>query len=105
MKVKNWTIEEETGYRPQTTFYFDFSIADRFGANAVRDTFKRALGWKKNVVYMTELVMVLNWKIWEHYKTNEPLARLYNDLYEKAYEIAEENFDEEGLEYFYRTTD
>ena len=26
----------------QTTFWMDFTIADRFGINAVKDTFKRA---------------------------------------------------------------
>ncbi len=103
MTVKYWTIEEATGYRPQTTFYSDFSIAERFGENAIRYRFEWALAWEKNVIFMTELVMVLNWKIWEHYKTNEPFARLYSELYEKAYEIAEKNFDEEGLKYFYRT--
>ena len=28
MKIKTWRIEEETGYKPQFTFYEDFSIAN-----------------------------------------------------------------------------
>ena len=31
MKIENWRIEELTGYKPITSFYTDFSIADRFG--------------------------------------------------------------------------
>ena len=43
MKVKTWNIEQMTGYKPQTTFYEDFSIADMFGINAIKDTYKRGL--------------------------------------------------------------
>ncbi len=31
----------ENGYELQTTFWEDFSIADRFGLSAIQDTFKR----------------------------------------------------------------
>ena len=84
------------GYETKTTFWQDFSIADRFGIAAVKDTYKRAFeGWKDNVVYLTELVMVLNWKIWQHYETNEPLAKVYNDLWGEADMWACENLQGE----------
>ena len=55
--------------RVKTTFWMDFSIADRFGKSAVKDTYKTAFeSWKDNYKYLTELVMVLNHKIWEHYE-------------------------------------
>ena len=107
MKIKTWNIEAMTGYKPITTFYEDFSIADNFGMAAVKDTFKRGLetarfmGYK----YLTEFVMALNWKIWEHYEHNEPLAKLYNDLWEEADVYVQENLQGEELAYFYRTTD
>lgn len=107
MNIKNWNIEELTGYKPITTFYQDFSIADKFGINAVLDTFKRGM---KNAVsisyrYLTEIVMVLNWKIWEHYETNERLADFYHMLWERAREYAEKTLKGEELKYYYRTTD
>lgn len=106
MPIKTWNIEAMTGYKPQTTFYEDFSIADRFGVNAIKDTYRRAFkGWKDNVVYLTELVMALNWIIWEHYETNEEYAKVYEELYEKADAYALENLTEDDLTYFYRTTD
>lgn len=43
MKIENWRIEELTGYKPITSFYTDFSIADRFGTTAIQDTYNRAL--------------------------------------------------------------
>lgn len=43
----------------------DFTIADMCGRRAIHDTFKRAFEeWKDNYEYLTELVMVLNWKVW-----------------------------------------
>ena len=106
MFIKTWNIEEMTGYKPITTFYEDFSIADRFGISAIKDTFKRAFeNWKDNYKYLTELVMALNWKIWEHYESNEKVARVYSDLWEKADGYAMDNLKGEELRYFLSTTD
>ena len=59
------------GYETFTTFWQDFSIADRFGVAAIKDTFTRAFNeWKHDYKYLTELVMVLNWKIWQTSITN-----------------------------------
>lgn len=107
MRIKTWTIKEMTGYEPQTTFYEDFSIADAFGTSAIKDTYRRGIETAKALgyVYLTEFVMALNWKIWEHYESNEPIARLYNDLWEKAREYAETTLQGDDLSYYYRTTD
>lgn len=105
-KIKTWNIEAITGYTPKTTFYEDFSIADRFGANAILDTYKRAFRyWRKDYKYLTELVMVLNWKINEHYGSNDRFANIYNDLWDKTRYWAQENLKGEELQYYYRTTD
>lgn len=106
MRIATWNIEAMTGYKPKTTFYEDFSIAEVFGQAAVKDTFNRAFKhWKNDYEYLTELVMALNWKIWEHYETNTTLAKLYNELWETADLYAQENLKGEELSYFYRTTD
>lgn len=106
MKPTNWNIEELTGYTPITTFYTDFSIADGFGVDAIKDTYKRAFNeWKTDYKYLTELVMVLNWKIAEHYEDNMEYAELYNQLWGKADSYACEHLKGEQLDYFYKTTD
>lgn len=107
MRIKVWNIEAITGYKPKTTFYEDFSIADNFGISAVKDTYERGLETAKYMgyEYLTEFVMVLNWKIWEHYEGNEPLARVYNGLWEKAAEEAVSTLKGEELSYYYETTD
>lgn len=94
-------------YKFKTTFLMDFSIADRFGEKAVRDTYKRAFKeWKHDYIYLTELVLVLNWKIWEHYdKGNEKLSRVYDELWRTAQDYGYDNLKGEELKYFIRTLD
>ena len=107
MKVKTWNIEQMTGYEPKTTFYEDFSIADMFGINAIKDTYKRGLEEAESLgyIYLTEFVMALNWKIWEHYQHNDKYGRLYNDLWMQAVEFATTTLQGDELSYYYRTTD
>ena len=106
MAIKDWRIKELTGYEPKTTFYTDFSIAEPFGITAISDTYTRAFNERKSdIVYITELVMVLNWKIWEHYETNRPLAKFYNELWTKADEWVLDNVKGDDLQYFLETVD
>lgn len=106
MKIENWTIEELTGYKPISTFYTDFSIADRFGTQAIEDTFNRAFKmWKHNYQYVTELSLVLNWKIWRWHEVNDKYAKLYDRLWRQVDEWCIENLKDEALEYYYKTTD
>lgn len=93
-------------YDFKTTFWSDFSIADRYGIPAIKDTYNRAFQeWKDNYIYLTELVLVLNWKIWQWYETRESYAEVYNELWEKADQYAMENLHGEEMNYFIDTTD
>ena len=106
--MKDWNIEALTGYKPKTTFYSDFSIAEAFGYYAILDTYKRFWKYyKEDYEWLTELVMVLNWKVWEHYKPESEniLAKYYNEMYEEAKHYAETHLKDDKLEYFYRTID
>lgn len=95
------------GYKTQTTMWEDFEIADAFGADAVQETFNRVFPeMQSNYVYMTELVMVLNWRCWLHYEHGDhDRARLYERLFSEADQWCCENLHDEELEYFYNTTD
>ena len=90
----------ENGYELQTTFWNDFSIADRFGLSAIQDTFNRAFEeWKENYKYLTELVLVLNHKIWQYYETRPEIATLYNTLWAQASQYAMEYLKDDELSY------
>lgn len=73
---------QENGYDLITTFWEDFSIADKYGVAGVKDTYKRAFSeWKDDYKFFTELTLVLNHKIWQHYESNRELAALYDRLW------------------------
>lgn len=107
MRIATFDSMAFCGYTQITTFFEDFSIADNFGVKAIRDTYKRAFnGWKSDYKYLTELVMVLNWKLWQHYREgNEKYQKVYTELWEKTDLYARENLKDEELGYFYRVTD
>ena len=104
--IPRWNITEFSGYEPITTFWQDFSIADKFGNNAIADTYRRAKSeWKDNYKYWTELCLVLNHKIWQYHEKRSDYATLYNTLYIQADQYAAENLKDEELSYFYDVTD
>lgn len=94
-------------YTPITTFWDDFSIADPFGEKAIRGTFRRGFAYaKKDYKYLTEFVMVLNHKLWQHYNNgNIMISRIYDELWKQADNFAQTHLKGEKLDYFYTTTD
>ena len=96
------------GYEPKTTFWSDFTIAELFGVSAIKDTYDRSIeSWKTNIVYMTELSMVLNHKGWVYHETNEELSQYYFNLYNEIdnliFQLFEDGSDE--IHYYIKTTD
>lgn len=122
-----WNIESYSGYVPKTSFWQDFSIADvayKFGEDpraAVRKTYRTAFkGWKHDHVYLTELVMVLNHKIWYHHAAadaaekkgllnrrdyHSAMSHLYDELWRECDAWCCENLTGDAAEYYYRTLD
>ncbi len=96
----------ENGYKTKTTFWEDFSAADAFGADAIRDTFNRSFrDWKNNLEYITELAMVMSWKSCSYYNKNDEYMNLYSDLYHKVDGWCMDNLKGNDLSYYLDTTD
>ena len=97
-------VPYEDGF--STTFWSDFSIADAFGKEAIQDTFNRAFTeWKSDVRYLTDLVVVLNHKIFQHFNGDRELSKLYDSLWKIADSYAMENLTGDDFEYFFNITD
>jgi hypothetical protein len=99
-----------TGYTPKTTFWQDFAIVEQYAVRGVRETYERIMEeWSSNYIYLTELVMVLNWNIWYWYTGKSPhsqvLTEIYNELWEKTSDYALDHLKGEELEYYLRTVD
>lgn len=124
---KNWeeNLANMSGYKRKYTFYSDFSIAEfcevwMHDRGAIVDTFNRVIkSWGSSIEAMSEVVLVLNHKIWAFYdgvdssylKCNEvnrdKIARLYDKLYRKAEDFVYEKFgdNKDAMRYYYRVTD
>lgn len=99
-------LKETTNYKPKTTFFNDLSVAECFGVNAVKDTYKRVIkSWGENIIYMTEFTMCLNHKIWQLYEIDRPMAEVYDELWRKSCEFVETHFSGKDLSYYYEVTD
>ena len=93
--------------RPSSTFFADFSVADYFHENAIKDTYNRAFNeWKGNLEMLTELVAALNHKIWYWYERNDSYSKLYDSLWRQADEYLKENFTKkEEVAYWFNVLD
>ena len=117
MNIPKWNITELTGYEPKTTFWMDFSIADKFGLDAIKDTYSRVMKeWSGDYIYMTELAMVINHKCWEHYhrsrneltpflSNHSVIGQWYKETYYNLLDWADKNLKGDELTYFYNTLD
>ena len=108
-KVFEANLGNVGNYRRRTTFYADLSIAEWYNKESVNDTYNRVMKeWLGNIEYITEFVLCLNWKCWEHHgRGNQELAILYHDLYYKAIYAVCEHYknDRKAMEYYYEITD
>ena len=94
-------------YEFKTTFWMDFNIAEKFGIEAVKDTFKRAFNeWKTDYTFFYELTLVMNWKCWYHYENNNiELSKLYAKYYNQLCEYGMENLKGKEREDFIKNLD
>lgn len=103
MTYKEW-CKRELNYDTITTYFDDFSIAERFGLSAIKDTYRRAL-LNRDYKMMTELTMVLNHKIWFTYEKQPELGKVYDALWRDCESKCQEWFNKDELAYFYRVLD
>jgi hypothetical protein len=87
-------------YKPITSFGQDFAIANKFGTDAIKDTYERSLYYaESSPEYMQEFILVLNQWCWKTYHDgNQKYAELYSKLYDDAYCILDNDYDKN--EYF-----
>lgn len=124
---KNWELNlaDMSGYERKYTFYADFGIAEfcevyKDDPNAVKETFKRVKeSWGKDIKAMTEVVMVLNHKIWAFYGNVDSkylncseewrvhFMEVYQSLYEECVAFIDKEFanDTDALSYYFEVTD
>lgn len=99
---------KELGKEKKTTFFSDLGIAEWYGENSVKETYKNVVeNWLDNYEFFSEFVLSLNWKSWYWCQKDDSLSRLYADLYEKATDAFYNRYgkDQKACDYFYEMTD
>lgn len=98
----------EIGYESFTTFFSDLGIAEWFGEDSVKETYKNVLeSWLNSYKYFTEFTMALNVKSWYWYEKDNNLSRLYSTLYYKAKDAFYGHYkdNKEATDYFWHVLD
>ena len=99
--------ESMCGYTQRTTFWDDFTIAERWGVKAIEDTYKNAFqSWKNDLVFIVELVLVLNWKMLymdERHMTEKSV--MYYKCWVELSNWCERHLEAGASEYFINVTD
>lgn len=100
-------MNELSGYETISTFWFDLSIAEVYGPEAVKETCERVMKeWSRNPKMFTEFVLALNHKSWEHDSRRQTeMSQLYADLFYKMHDWIYENWDRDGRDYYFSVTD
>ena len=100
------TLEREFEIKLETTFWEEFSIADQYGSDGVREHYDLVFDQcKNNLKYLTELVLVLNWKIYQWYQVDDTLGLTYDELWKKTDEYALNTLKGDDLHYYLSTLD
>ena len=99
--------ESMCGYTQRTTFWDDFTIAERWGVKAIEDTYKNAFkSWRHDLVFIVELVLVLNWKMLymdERHMTEN--SAMYYKCWVELSNWCERHLEAGAYEYFILVTD
>lgn len=95
------------GYKSLTAYWNEFSIAEKSGPERIIALYYEKIEETKNdYKAFTELVLVLNQKLWESYEHNDnDQARLYEKLWSRAVTHAFDALHGEELDYYIQTTD
>ena len=99
--------ESMCGYTQRTTFWDDFTLAEKLGLPAIKDTYEIAFNSCKNdVVFIVELCLVLNWKMLymdERHMTEKSV--MYYKYWVELSNWCERHLEAGAYEYFLNATD
>lgn len=104
--LEKLALEKMLDYKFESTFWEEFSIAENHGGDAVREHYDLVFPqWKDNIKFLTELVLVLNLKLFIWFKVDDDLGKMYEDLYVDTDAYALSTLEGEDLGYYLHTLD
>ena len=104
--LEKLSLEKMLDYKFESTFWEEFSIAEDYGSEGVRDHWNLVFEqWKGNIKYLTELVLVLNLKLFIWFKVDDDLGKMYEQLWMETDGYALETLKGDDLHYYLHTLD
>lgn len=92
-------------YRYRTDLWDRFTSAEKHGKFAVEIEYRSAMDRHRNRYKdLTELVLVLDRKMWAKYSDDKAMSSLYAELFNKADEYCFEHLKGEKLKYYMEIT-
>jgi len=99
-------LGESLNYRFETPFWELFSLSEGLSPETIRKNYGDVFPvCQDNLTYLTELVLVLNLKIWQWYKKDDTIGRTYDELWKKTDAYALQTLKGEDLHYYLSTLD
>ena len=104
--LEKLSLEKMLDYKFESSFWEEFSIAEGHGKDAVKEHHDLVFSqWKDNIKYLSELVLVLNLKLFIWFKVDDELGRLYEELWMKTDQYALDTLSGDDLHYYLHTLD
>lgn len=105
--LEKMALEKMLDYKFESTFWEEFSVAEEnYGAEGVKEHYKVVFDqWKDNLKYLTELVLVLNIKIFLWYGVDDTIGLTYDQLWKETDGYALNTLKGNDLHYYLSTLD
>lgn len=104
--LEKLSLEKMLDYKFESSFWEEFSIAEEYGSEGVRDHWNLVFEqWKDNIKFLTELVLVLNIKIFIWYGVDDSIGLTYDELWKQTDGYALETLKGDDLHYYLHTID
>lgn len=104
--LEKLSLEKMLDYKFESTFWEEFSIAEDYGAEGVKEHYDLVFSqWKDNIKFLTELVLVLNIKIFIWYGVDDTIGKMYDQLWKETDGYAIDTLKGDDLHYYLHTLD
>jgi len=104
--LEKLALEKMLDFKFESTFWEEFSIAEDYGVDGVKEHYNLVFPqWKDNLKYLTELVLVLNLKLFIWFKVDDDLGRMYEQLWMESDQYALNTLKGDDLHYYLHTLD
>ncbi len=104
--LERMSLEKMLDYKFESSFWEEFSIAEEFGPEGIHHHYDIVFEqYKDNLKYLTELVLVLNIKIFIWYGVDDSIGKTYDQLWKETDGYALETLKGDDLHYYLSTLD